>query len=1184
MSAALIFFGNSSCAPKITGIAGTATTTTRTVASSSSAAIQFVLTPSTATPTAGSAFSVVVYVQDQSGHAVFDYTGTVHFTTTDFSGSVALPSDYIFTTSDIGSHTFTGLVLATGGSQTLTVTDTATSTYTGNSTVNVADAAVSAVSFSTQPSGSYLAGATFTTHPVVLVSDTYGNPLSGETVVLSAWTTPDCSTTAGTGTLSNNSASTDGSGAVTFSTLNYTHTQTIYLKASVGGVSRCSTGTVILNAAAASTLSYTLQPSGSVNAGVAFSTQPVLNLLDTYGNAVSGANVVLTPYTTSDCLTTPGSGSLANASVSTNASGDATFTTVSYNRAQTIYVKATAAGLSVCSSGTVVVGAAAASNITFSTMAAGNVTTGTPFTTQPVVTLHDTYGDAISGATITLTAWTTSDCSTTVGSGTLTNPTATTNASGNATFTNTSYSTAQTIYLKASGGGISVCSGLGNTVTVTTSGVASISFTTEPAGAVAAGSAFTTQPVVTVLNGSSNPVNGATVTLTAYTDSGCATTLGSGTISNSTAISNGAGVATFTTASYDKAQTIYILATSGGVSVCSGVGNTVTVAAGAASIISFTTQPAGSVAANTNFSTEPVVSLTDAYGNPISGSIITLTPWTTSDCLTTAGSGAITNASVTTAGTGLATFTTANYNKAQTIYLKATTAGLHTCSTGTVTVTAGSLDHFSVSGYPASSQCNATSSVVVTAQDVSNNTLSSYSGTIAFSAWTNAGMTVPDAGATLPSNYTFVAGDHGVHTFSGISLFTVGTTSAIKVNDTNVTTDLGSQTGITVTVRAASQLVFTTSPGGGTGAATWGTQPVVKIEDSCGNVIGSASDTIVLTIGTNAGGGTLSGTTSKPTASGIATFTDLSIDKAGTGYTLKAAGSTYSTSGVASSTFNITVGSAYQLAFTTEPSGAIAGSAFSTQPVVTVQDQGGNTVTGSSASITLAIGTNPAAGSLSGTVTKSASSGVDTFSGLSINNAGVGYTLTASSAGLTGSTSSSFNVTSGSACTGVTTIGQACPEGGIYAGTYSPNGTTYNYMTTPGGCNNSNTPVCGGGNDTTTVMIWGSMGITTGAVSTTDGKTNTATIVAADSTAAAAKFCHNMNYAGYSDWFLPARDEFDSVLYSNTTAIGGFPGTGEYWTSTEFNSSASIYEAIFTGNQPSSTKVSVILVRCVRRY
>jgi hypothetical protein len=115
---------------------------------------------------------------------------------------------------------------------------------------------------------------------------------------------------------------------------------------------------------------------------------------------------------------------------------------------------------------------------------------------------------------------------------------------------------------------------------------------------------------------------------------------------------------------------------------------------------------------------------------------------------------------------------------------------------------------------------------------------------------------------------------------------------------------------------------------------------------------------------------------------------------------------------VTSGNIVFSAGAAAKLAFTTQPGGGTSGTAWTTQPVVTVEDANGNTVTGSSASITLAIGTNPTGGTLTCTTNpQSASSGVDTFAGCRISNAGTGFTLTATSSGLTSATSSTFIVT-----------------------------------------------------------------------------------------------------------------------------------------------------------------------------
>src|SRR5438477_195906 len=68
----------------------------------------------------------------------------------------------------------------------------------------------------------------------------------------------------------------------------------------------------------------------------------------------------------------------------------------------------------------------------------------------------------------------------------------------------------------------------------------------------------------------------------------------------------------------------------------------------------------------------------------------------------------------------------------------------------------------------------------------------------------------------------------------------------------------------------------------------------------------------------------------------------------------------------------------------------------------------------STASVTVAIGTNPGGGTLSGTATVSAVGGVATFSNLSIDKSGTGYTFTAASGALTGATSAAFTISPGS--------------------------------------------------------------------------------------------------------------------------------------------------------------------------
>src|SRR5262249_48870841 len=143
---------------------------------------------------------------------------------------------------------------------------------------------------------------------------------------------------------------------------------------------------------------------------------------------------------------------------------------------------------------------------------------------------------------------------------------------------------------------------------------------------------------------------------------------------------------------------------------------------------------------------------------------------------------------------------------------------------------------------------------------------------------------------------------------------------------------------------------------------------------------------------------------------GKATFSGLSINKMGVGYTLRATSGSL-TAGT-SAPFDITTGPPAQLVFAPSPSNSVATVAFPTQPVVERQNAGGNLVTTYALSVTLAIGTNPGGGALAGTVSQPVIGGKATFTGLSIDKSGVGYTLQATSGSLNG-TSAAFNIDAG---------------------------------------------------------------------------------------------------------------------------------------------------------------------------
>src|SRR5262249_10977850 len=144
---------------------------------------------------------------------------------------------------------------------------------------------------------------------------------------------------------------------------------------------------------------------------------------------------------------------------------------------------------------------------------------------------------------------------------------------------------------------------------------------------------------------------------------------------------------------------------------------------------------------------------------------------------------------------------------------------------------------------------------------------------------------------------------------------------------------------------------------------------------------------------------------------GRVTFNDLSINKTATGYTLLAASGILTPD--TSSAFNITFGTATKLAFVQQPTNANGGATITPAVAVDVEDALGNRVTNATNSITVAIGTNANNGTLGGTKTVAATSGLATFSTLDVDSAGTGYTLTASATGLTSATSGAFTISVG---------------------------------------------------------------------------------------------------------------------------------------------------------------------------
>src|SRR5438034_952686 len=109
----------------------------------------------------------------------------------------------------------------------------------------------------------------------------------------------------------------------------------------------------------------------------------------------------------------------------------------------------------------------------------------------------------------------------------------------------------------------------------------------------------------------------------------------------------------------------------------------------------------------------------------------------------------------------------------------------------------------------------------------------------------------------------------------------------------------------TVTVPTAVRLAFTVQPSNATAGAAISPPVTVAIQDPSGKTMTNATNGVTLALATNPGSGTLAGTKTVNAVGGIATFSGLSIDKAGTGYAFAATSLTLT--GATSAAFDITL-------------------------------------------------------------------------------------------------------------------------------------------------------------------------------------------------------------------------------------------------------------------------------------
>jgi alpha-tubulin suppressor-like RCC1 family protein len=910
---------------------------------------------------------VRVAIEDAFGNIVTDRTDGINLAIADNPGAGQL-SGNIGINSVAGIATFTTLYIEQAGSGYSLTASSGSLAPATSARFDITPGPAARLAFATQPSTT-MAGVDIAPSVRVVVQDAFGNTVTTATngVSLAFGTNPVG------GALSGDIGLNASAGIATFAHLYIEQAGSGYtLVATSPGLTSATSSAFSITAQPATTIAINAGDGQTPFVGAAVATRPSVKVSNAGGAGVAGVDVTFAVVS--------GGGSITGATATTNSSGIATvgsWTVGTLPGANTI--TATAANLEgspVTITATAVAGPA--SKLAFATQPS-NTTAGIDITPSVRVAIQDAYGNVVTSSTSgVFLAFGANPVS-----GSLSGNIGLNAVAGIATFAH--------LYIEQVASGYTLVASSSGLTSATSN---AFNITAEPPTAIAVnagdgqspfvGAAVSTKPAVKVTSSTGKPVAGVGVTF--------AVVSGGGSITGATATTDASGIATvgsWTVGTSPGSNTITATATG---LAGSPVTFTATALAGPASKLAFATQPSNTTA-GVDIAPSVRVAIQDAYGNTVT----TATNGVFLAFGTNPVSGSLSGDIGLNAAAGIATFAHLYIEQAGTGYtITATSPGLTSVTSDPFNIApdvATAIVTNAGTGQSATVGATVSTAPSVKVRDHLGNGVAGVSVTF--------GVTVGSiTGASATTNAAGIA---------TVGSWTLGVTSGTQTLTATASGLSGSPVSITATATpdAAASLQITTQPTSSTSGAAINPSVVVKVEDAHGNVVTTASNTVAMAIGTNPAAGVLSGTVSIAAVAGVATFSSLSLDKAGSGYTLSATAT--GLTGATSSPFNVTAGSPARIVITTQPTNAIVGSSIAPAIAVAITDAAGNATTATN-SVSLAIGTNPGSGTLSGTTTVAAVGGVASFSDISIDNAGAGYTITASSSGLTGATSNSFNI------------------------------------------------------------------------------------------------------------------------------------------------------------------------------
>jgi hypothetical protein len=884
----------------------------------------------TASMVAGTSRTITVTMRDPNGNVATGYLGTLHFTSKD--PLAILPADYTFQPSDAGVHTF-AITLETAGAQTVTVTDVANASLSATDAgLVVTPAAVASFSVTNFPS---ITPAGAAQNFEVTALDPYGNVASSYPGTVHFTSSDSAAILPADYTFTAADAGVHIFGAI----LNTARTQSITATDAVNSAAKGTESKIAVTSGAFVKLAFRPFPS-SWTAGVAQSFTVIAQ--DVNGNPVSGYGGTVHFTSTDVRAILP-----ADYTFTAGDAGTHTFSATMITAASRA-LKATdvSTGIAITNSRTTYPGAASVVAV------AGYPATTTVGSANTFkVTLYDAYGNVATGYSGTIHFSTTSAQAVLPTS----YPFGSVDA-GTHTFSNAGLNTAGVQSITATDTANPNITGSQSGITVNPVAASRLVVTGFPSTTtVGAGQPLT----VTAEDAYGNVATGYTGTVHFTTTSASANlpsdyTFGSGD----------AGTHTFSGVELNSLGIQSIGATDTSTSGMTGTESDIVVDRATASTLSITRFPSSTVAGEGQ---DLTVTAYDAYGNLATGYAGTV-HFTTSSTLSSlpadytfgagdAGTHTFLDVALDTAGTQSIT---AVDTAASSIF------GL---APGIVVVPA-SAQSFAVTGFPSMTTAGASHDVTVTALDPFGNVDTNYAGTVQF----NSSALV----ANLPSEYTFVSGDAGVHTFTGAALGTAGTQS---ITATDIVRGIfGSEAGIGVDSTAVSTLGVSGFPS--PTVAGEGQGLTVTAYDQYGNVVTGYAGTVHFTTSS-----TQCNLPADYTFTGIDggshTFPGVALDTAGT----QSITATDTVGGMSGSEAGIVVHSAAgsTLGVSGFPSTTVAGEGHGL--TVTAYDGYGNVATGYTGTVHLT--TSSAVANLPADYTfGGGDAGVHIFTGVALNTTG----------------------------------------------------------------------------------------------------------------------------------------------------------------------------------------------------